>query len=84
MVKNTNMEKIKPFCNILIHEKLKLYMLLTDNEIGDGDTYILADLLDDGWEVFCDTQRGHKKASLFMENFIQNTKKYLMNTSNIH
>ena len=70
------MENLKPFCNILINEELKLYMLLTDDEIGDGDTYVLADLQNDGWEEFCSTQRGHKKATLFMEKFYPEYKKF--------
>lgn len=61
--------EVKPFCNILVNKELKLYMLLTDDEIGDGDTYVLGDLTEDGWETFCNTQRGHRKAVLFMEEF---------------
>ena len=45
-----NVENLKPFCNILIHEELKLYMLLTDEEIGNDDTYVFTDLINDGWE----------------------------------
>ena len=59
----------KPFCNILVHHELMLYMILTDDEIGDGDTYVLRDLIADGWEEFCNTQRGHRKATWFMATF---------------
>lgn len=69
------MNQLPPFCNILIHKELKLYMLLTDDEIGDGETYVLADLINDGWEEFCNTQRGHKKATMFMEEFYPEYKK---------
>lgn len=66
---------MEPFCNIFIHEKLKLYMLLTDEEIGDGETYIMKNLIEDGWEEFCNTQRGHRKASEFMKEFYPEYKK---------
>lgn len=73
---STRQIPLKPFCNIMIHEKLKLYILLTDEEIGDGDTYVLKDLRDDGWSEFCTTQRGHKKATRFMEEFYPEYEKY--------
>ena len=66
----------EPFQNILIHEETKQYMLLTDDEIGDGESYVLCDLYDDGWEMFCDTQRGHKRATAFMETFFPEYKKF--------
>lgn len=66
---DTTASSLKPFVNIFIHESLKLYILLTDDDIGDGDTYILSELKEDGWEEFCTTQRGYKKAIRFMDSF---------------
>lgn len=38
-------------------------MILTEEEIGNGYTYVLGDLMDDGWEVFCDLYHTHKQAA---------------------
>lgn len=73
---STGLTALKPFCNILVHEKLKLYILLTDEEIGNGDTYVLKDLMGDGWSEFCTTQRGHQKAVRFMEEFYPEYEKF--------
>lgn len=53
---------------ILTKESTKKYMILTEEEIGDGDTYVLGDLMDDGWEVFCDLCHTHKQAVKYMND----------------
>ena len=55
--------------NVLVNESIKKYMILTDDECGDGETYVLRDLYSDGWEMFCDIQHTHKQAVKFMESF---------------
>lgn len=55
--------------NILVHEETKSYMLVTDDEIGDGDTYILDSLYNDGWERFADFAKSHRQAKHFMSEF---------------
>ena len=54
---------------ILTKESTKKYMILTEEEIGDGDTYVLGDLMDDGWEVFCDLCHTHKQAVKYMDDY---------------
>lgn len=44
-------------------------MILTEEEIGDGDTYVLGDLMDDGWEIFCDLCHTHKQAVKYMNDY---------------
>ena len=55
--------------NILTKESTKQFMLITDEEIGDGETYVLNSLLEDGWEEFCDCFHTHKKCKSFMKEF---------------
>jgi len=54
---------------ILTKESTKKYMILTEEEIGDGDTYVLGDLMDDGWEIFCDLCHTHKQAVMYMNDY---------------
>lgn len=54
---------------VLVKDSTKKFMILTEEEIGDGDTYVLGDLRDDGWEVFCDLCHTHKQAVKFMTDF---------------
>lgn len=55
--------------NIFINEERKLYTVLTDEEIGDGDTYILNDFMKDGWKLYCDTQHTADQAHVFMRRY---------------
>lgn len=48
---------------------LGVYNNLTEEEVGDGDTYILGYLMDDGWEIFCDLCHTHKQAVKYMEEY---------------
>lgn len=54
---------------ILVKEKTRKYMILTEEEVGNGDTYVLGDLYIDGWEVFCDLCHTHKQAAHYMKQF---------------
>lgn len=54
---------------ILTKESTKQYMILTEEEAGDGDTYVLDDLMDDGWEIFCDLCHTHKQSVKYMSNY---------------
>lgn len=54
---------------ILTKESTKKFMILTEEEVGDGDTYILGDLMDDAWEIFCDLCHTHKQAVKYMEKY---------------
>lgn len=54
---------------ILTKESTKKIMILTEEEVGDGDTYVLGDLMDDGWEVFCDLCHTHKQAVKYMDDY---------------
>lgn len=54
---------------ILTIESTKKFMILTEEEVGDGDTYILGDLMDDAWEIFCDLCHTHKQAVKYMEKY---------------
>lgn len=45
------------------------YMLLTDEDIGDGETYIMNDLISDGWEEFCDVFHKYHDCKKFMATF---------------
>lgn len=55
--------------NIFVNPERKIYTLLTDEEIGDGDTYILNEFLKDGWELYCDTQHTAEQAHNFMRRY---------------
>lgn len=55
--------------NVLVKASIKKYMLLTDADIGDGDTYCLADLEEDGWERFADFHKRYQDAKAFMSQF---------------
>lgn len=52
-----------------LSEERKLYTVLTDEEIGDGDTYILNDFMEDGWKLYCDTQHTADQAHAFMRRY---------------
>lgn len=54
---------------ILTKESTKKFMILTEEEVGDGDTYVLGDLMDDGWEVFCDLCHTHEQAVKYMDDY---------------
>lgn len=55
--------------NTLTNDFTKKYMLLTDEEIGNGETYILDKLMDDGWNEFCNVHHTYKAAQNFMKEF---------------
>lgn len=54
---------------ILVKESIKKYFILTEEEAGNNDTYILGDLMEDGWEMFCDLCHTHKQAAYYMKQF---------------
>lgn len=55
--------------NILTNNKIMKYMLLTDEDIGDGETYVMNDLRTDGWKEFCNVFHQYQDCKKFMHNF---------------
>ncbi len=60
--------------NILVKESTKKYIILTDEELGDGDTYILDYLIEDGYEEFCNIFHSYQKATSYMKEFYDDFK----------